>query len=199
MTRPVRVRLDASALLPDPAEVAARLKIKKEDDPGEAVRRAYDALLPHLTPVFSYVVSPVSINGNLVDAGFGEFESASLARRLSGCEECAVMALTLGAGVDRYLASLSLTSPSAHFLADGLASAMAEAACDEAERIILAGRKTTGRFSPGYGDFPLELQPKVLSVTDSGRLLGVTLSPSLLMSPSKSITAVIGFMQDAQN
>ena len=199
MTRPVRVRLDAQTLLPDPTEVAARLKIKKTDAADETVRRALDTLLPHLSPVFSYVVAPVSINGNAVDAGFGEFESASLARHLRGCGECAVMALTLGAGADRYLASLSLTSPAAHFLADGLASAMAEAACDEAERIILAGRKTPGRFSPGYGDFPLSLQPKVLSLTDAGRLLGVTLSPSLLMSPSKSVTAVIGFLQEPQN
>ena len=199
MTRPVRVRLDAQALLPDPGEIAARLKIKKDGVDRENVRRALDSLLPHLSPVFSYVVAPVAINGNAVDAGFGEFESESLARHLRGCSECAVMALTLGTGADRYLASLSLTSPSAHFLADGLASAMAEAACDEAERIILAGRKTPGRFSPGYGDFPLSLQPKVLSLTDAGRLLGVTLSPSLLMSPSKSVTAVIGFLQEPQN
>lgn len=196
MTRPVRVRLDASRLRVDPAEAAARLRTPKESVSGAAVSEALERLLPHVRPVFSYVTAAVNTDGDRLDVGFGPFVSSSLAARLSGCRECAVMALTLGAGTDRYLSRLSLTSPSAHFVADALASAIAEAAADEAEKIILAGRKTPGRFSPGYGDFPLSLQPAVLALTDAGRLSGITVSPSLLMSPMKSITAVIGFLPE---
>ncbi|MBO7376200.1 MAG: hypothetical protein ILO42_09290 [Clostridia bacterium] len=196
MTRPVRVRLDASRLRLDPSEAAARLRIPKESVSGGAVSEALERLLPHVSPVFSYVTAPVCIDGDSIDAGFGPFVSSSLSARLSGCPECAVAALTLGAGTDRYLSKLSLTSPSEHFVADALASALAEAAADEAERIILAGRRTPGRFSPGYGDFPLSFQPAVLALTDAGRLSGITVSPSLLMSPMKSITAVIGFLPE---
>ena len=48
------------------------------------------------------------------------------------------------------------------------------------------------RFSPGYGDLPLELQKDVFRVLDCPRKIGLSLNESLLMSPSKSVTAIIG-------
>ena len=48
------------------------------------------------------------------------------------------------------------------------------------------------RFSPGYGDFKIENQPEFLKATDSMRRCAVTLTDSLLLTPSKSITGIIG-------
>ena len=48
------------------------------------------------------------------------------------------------------------------------------------------------RFSPGYGDLPLDFQKEFLKITDASRKLGISLNDSLLMSPSKSVTAIIG-------
>ncbi|MBR3258643.1 MAG: vitamin B12 dependent methionine synthase, partial [Eggerthellaceae bacterium] len=45
---------------------------------------------------------------------------------------------------------------------------------------------------PGYGDLPLEVQPDLLGLLDASRRLGITLSDSLLMSPTKSVTAIVG-------
>ena len=72
-----------------------------------------------------------------------------------------------------------------------------EALCDVfCEKIRLdaesAGLFPRPRFSPGYGDFPLELQKDIFRVLDCSRKIGLTLNESLLMSPSKSVTAVIG-------
>ena len=47
--------------------------------------------------------------------------------------------------------------------------------------------------APGYGDLPLSCQPTLLSVLDATRRLGITLTPSLLMVPTKSVTAVLGY------
>ena len=48
------------------------------------------------------------------------------------------------------------------------------------------------RFSPGYGDLSLEMQRDIFRVLDCPRKIGLTLNESLLMSPSKSVTAIIG-------
>ena len=51
------------------------------------------------------------------------------------------------------------------------------------------------RFSPGYGDFSLSCQSAVLDALDAGKHLGIKLTDSFLMMPSKSVTAVIGVSQ----
>jgi hypothetical protein len=76
-----------------------------------------------------------------------------------------------------------------------------EAACNEAELAIrqeAAKRKLAAlpRFSPGYGDFPLGLQPKLLGVLDAERRLGLTVTPAHLLLPRKSVTAVIPFLPE---
>ena len=54
------------------------------------------------------------------------------------------------------------------------------------------GLQLRPRFSPGYGDLPLDLQKDLFRVLDCSRKIGLTLNESLLMSPSKSVTAIIG-------
>ena len=48
------------------------------------------------------------------------------------------------------------------------------------------------RISPGYGDFPLEAQRRLLPLLDGPRRSGLTLNGSLFMSPTKSVTAIVG-------
>ena len=56
-------------------------------------------------------------------------------------------------------------------------------------------RLLVSRYSPGYGDLPLETQTAVFKALDCERTIGVTLTESLLMRPSKSVTAVIGMKE----
>ena len=48
------------------------------------------------------------------------------------------------------------------------------------------------RYSPGYGDLSLESQKQVFALLNPPKYIGVTLNDSLLMSPSKSVTGIIG-------
>ena len=50
----------------------------------------------------------------------------------------------------------------------------------------------TPRFSPGYGDLPLEVQKDVFRILECGVRIGISLNESLLMTPSKSVTAIFG-------
>ena len=80
-------------------------------------------------------------------------------------------------------------------VADSMASAAVEQVCDAAEAEIMrefAGQYTTWRFSPGYGDFPLEIQGKFLDVLSAPKRIGLNITDGGLMAPCKSVTAVIG-------
>lgn len=60
-----------------------------------------------------------------------------------------------------------------------------------------AGGDTRPRFSPGYGDLPLALQRDIFHALDCARKIGLTLNDSLMMSPAKSVTAIIGITDRA--
>ena len=119
-------------------------------------------------------------------------ESRGLAAVLAGCDRAILFAATLGAGTDRLLMQAALRSPTLQYIADAVASALIEALCDRAEDDLCAGRPHTHRFSPGYGDLPLALQSALLSLLDAHRRVGIALTDQLLMTPTKSVTAVIG-------
>ena len=122
--------------------------------------------------------------------------SRALAKNLQGVSRAYVMAVTLGVGVDRLLRRLSTTSGADLALADGYASALCEALCDEVSDRLSEGLATRPRFSPGYGDFPLSEQGWLLEKLSAGRTLGITLGESLLMTPVKSVSAVMGIADE---
>lgn len=129
-----------------------------------------------------------------------ELAGRSIADHLDGAVAVGVLAVTAGMGVEAELRRLSLTDRVAQVIFDAAGSALVERAADAAEASLVAQAADRGlycgtRFSPGYGDLPLETQPVLLAALDAGRLLGITLSDSLLMSPTKSVTAVVGFFE----
>lgn len=184
--------LPADELILNDIETAARLKTRKgyTDEVIEACRKR---LIETADCRFCAVKAGIRYpDENLIDMGFGEFISKDLYTNLSGAKEAYIFAVTVGISVDRLLSRLYYTSPAEHFITDALASALAEAATDRTEEILKEGINCRRRFSPGYGDLPLELQPQVLQAVNAGRLLGITLSKALLMTPKKSITAIMG-------
>jgi len=62
----------------------------------------------------------------------------------------------------------------------------------EIRQELASGEGLVSRFSPGYGDLPLDYQRTLLSVLDTSRKIGVSLTDSLLMVPSKSVSAIVG-------
>ena len=141
---------------------------------------------------FVSVRLPYITDGKKLNCGFGEFESTILAKNLGDCREIFVFASTLGVGVDRLLNRLSALSAAEFFITDALASSLAEALMNEAEKRVKGDLLCKPRFSPGFGDFGLEHQPAILDLVNAGRLLGITTNKAYLMSPMKSVTAIMG-------
>lgn len=118
-----------------------------------------------------------------------------LGKHLAGCNEIVIFAATVGIEIDRTIAKYSTLSPTKSLLASAIGTERIEALCDVFEESVKAeGRETRFRFSPGYSDLPIECQKDIFDLLDCPRKIGLTLNDSMLMSPSKSVSAIIGIV-----
>ena len=140
---------------------------------------------------------PVASNEEGLDLTFAKTRSGVLCRHLQGCSHIILFGATLGLGLDRLIARYGRTAPAKALLLQAIGAERIEALCDAFSRKIQADAAadklgTTPRFSPGYGDLPLELQRDIFRTLNCAGNIGLTLTDSLMMSPSKSVTAIIG-------
>ena len=119
------------------------------------------------------------------------------AAMLQPCHEIILFAATLGAQSERALLKEQARDSAQAMLLDAVFSAAVEELCDQAEKrlrqeLTEEGLYLTDRFSPGYGDMPLEQTRTICDVLNTNRSLGLTVSASGIMIPRKSVTAVMG-------
>lgn len=124
-------------------------------------------------------------------------KSRSLSRNLKDCEQVILFAATLGTEADSLIRKYTKLQMSKAVTMQAAATAMIESYCDEVNTALKESFEKRGlylrpRFSPGYGDFPLECQRDITSVLETAKRIGIMLTDSLLMTPSKSVTAVMG-------
>ncbi len=183
----------------DLSEPLRYLGVRGDPDPAlyAEMSAVADRLTQAVTPRYIYRVFPLAFReeGPALD-GTGLTLTGEMARKmLADCSQAVLLACTLGAGFETMLRAEQARSMARAAMLDVCGSAWVEAGCDEAEQEISArfpGLYLTDRFSPGYGDLPLELQRDICALLDAQRRLGVQLTDSLLMNPTKSVTAVIG-------
>lgn len=126
-----------------------------------------------------------------------ENRGRDLARHLQSCDRILLMAATLGSEVDTLLRRMELTDIALAATADAMASVLLEQVCDALEEELRAqlraeGLYLTGRFAPGYGDCPLELNEEISLAVDSVRGCGLAVTAEHLLVPRKSTTALLG-------
>lgn len=136
-------------------------------------------------------------DGEYIRFGNLEVRSNSLGKNLLGCDKIVLLGATLGIGVDQLLFRYSKMDMAKTVVLQACAAALLEEYCDEcqdgiAEELKKEGRFLRPRFSPGYGDFSIECQRNVIQMLDAAKTIGLTITESLMMVPSKSVTAVIG-------
>ncbi len=141
-----------------------------------------------------YCEVPVTVDDTLCDFGTFSVRSAYLSNRLNGCKTAILFAATLGVEMDRLIAKYGHLSPAKATLLQAVGAERIEALCDafchdfEKEQAV----RLRSRFSPGYGDLPLTVQRDLFSVLNCEKYIGLTLTDHLLMSPTKSVTAIVG-------
>ena len=148
------------------------------------------AVFREIRAKYTYRETTVRLTSTGCVLDFGFIESQNLRRALRGCSRAYVFAATLGHDVDRLLQSAGLISPLRQFVTDAVASTAIEALCDLAQARL--PRPTKARFSAGYGDFSLDYQQQLLDFLNAQKTIGLSLSASCLMNPTKSVTAIMG-------
>ena len=142
------------------------------------------------------------ISEHTIESGGETLEiSGSLAKHLHGCQEACLMCGTIGTEFDTFIRKAAAISGADALIAQAIGTAAIENLMDCAEceirKELKSGEHLTARYSPGYGDFPLTAQRTILRLLDASRRTGISLTDTLLMVPSKSVSAVAGIVNCA--
>lgn len=196
-----RYRIDRTEALRYLGYTGQQMDASLEDRFAQAVARCEEVS----NPGFTYRVFPVEglPEGIRLAGTTLVLKGRDIATHLAGARECAVMAATAGLANERELRLRSAMNGLDGMLFDAAGSALVETVADACNAAIIADAHARGlhakwRYSPGYGDLPLDVQPAILRVLDAGKRLGITTEASNLMIPAKSVTAFVGLFETPQ-
>ncbi len=168
------------------------------------IEKAKEALSKITTNKFLYRVAELDKSEGIcvVDSNL-RFQGEQIKELLADADTCILIAVTLGEEVDRMIRKAQIVDLNYGFALDAVASSMAEHFCNQVEAELKniwydKGYYFTDRFSPGYGDLPLETQRELCYVMETSKRMGLHVSASGLLMPRKSITAIIGISKNPQ-
>ena len=165
------------------------------------IEKAIDQVILQSHPRIISKEYPVTVRGNTVtihaETEDVVLQSESLARNLSGCCGAILLAATIGPACDMLVRRASVTSAADASIYQACGAAAIESFLDDMNDRYKADYEAQGlflrpRFSPGYGDLKLNHQKDWFRLLDVTKQIGIELTDSLLMVPTKSVTAIIG-------
>jgi len=126
----------------------------------------------------------------------------SIRKHLNNSKEVYLMAATLGTQVDKKIAYYEKISVTKSMIFDACATTAIEEGCDRVEaeikeQVLAQGNDDiTFRYSPGYGDLAIDIQKKFLRILNAPKKIGLTASKYNMLIPTKSVTAIIGVIEE---
>lgn len=176
----------------------------KESTVRELVKKCIEDVEKNMVCKACYEVFRIETNsdGDL-ELTFMSTGSKDLARNLCGCGEIILFAATIGIEIDRIIGKSSKISASSAVVYQAVGAAAIEEWCDVLceqlrKEYEMHGKFLKPRFSPGYGDFPLEAQKDIFRVLDCSKKAGISLTENYMMLPSKSVSAIIGISDERE-
>lgn len=130
------------------------------------------------------------------------FEGEDIHKLIKDCEYALLFGATIGNDIERLLLQKEVSNLSDALIMDACASCAIENVCNNFEEDIRSyyqekGLYVSSRYSPGYGDFPLNSQVQFFQALDLSRQIGVHLTKTYIMTPRKSVTAMMGISKKA--
>lgn len=193
---------NAPILSVDPMETRRYAGLQKADFDQELIDNACMEARLLIKPRGIWNIYDYDASAQMVLPGGIVLQGQSIGRHLHNSCKIAVLCATIGEDIENQVTrSFAEGRYSFSVLLDAAATTAIEEVADGMEKSILSaanrqGLSMTWRFSPGYGDWPIEQQPEVLWLSH-GDKIGVSLTEALMLTPRKSVTAVIGlFHQD---
>ena len=195
---------DTSCFQPDMKETARYLgysrTISPDQDVSDLMEKAAREMKEIMKPqaVFDLYELSLETEGEKSKISFADVElhSRDLGTNLKECKKLALLAATIGPQVDALIRRHSSLTPVYASILQATGAMYIEELVDlvnnEIKKIALSqGLKTRPRYSPGYGDIPLEVQKDFFRLLPCTRI-GLTLMDTLIMAPEKSVTAFTG-------
>lgn len=162
---------------------------------AERIASLRDEALAAMRPAGTWRRFPIE-KGAVVSGASRLEAEGTLADHLAGCDSAFLVCGTLGAGFDAFHRRVSAVSGADALIVQAIGAALIEKKMDclqdEIRAVLAPGESLLSRYSPGYGTFPLSAQKTLLAFLDASKTVGVSLTDSFLMVPSKSVSAVIG-------
>lgn len=170
----------------------------------ETADKACDIALKAAQPKIVHETFDCGICGDDIQIGEFHAKSKKLAQCLKDSTQAMLLCATMGVGIDKLISRYSKLNPAFSLAISAAGSALIETYLDNFTAELKAekaesGQILTPRFSPGFGDLTLDYQTDFFRILQIARRIGVVLNDSLLMTPTKSVTAIIGFRPEPKN
>lgn len=158
------------------------------------VDRAMEQVERTAMPRTLYCIYDCCVTDDGVRIGDRFFRSKRLADNMAGCSRVVVFGATLGTGIDRIIKANSATDIAMAMALQAAAASKIEEICDDLEQRIITKHGVTlrQRYSPGYFDLDISQQRDLFSLLELTKRIGLTLTDTCEMVPTKSVTAFIG-------
>ena len=191
---------DSKTFTPDFKEVARYLGYRRavppEADVAALMEKAAAEMQSVMKPQAVFEIFDLSEDNQELRFADVTLHSRDLGRNLESCSKVALLAATIGPQVDALIRRHSSLDPVYASILQATGAMYIEELIDlvnsEIKKIAEAqGLKTKPRYSPGYGDVPLQVQKDFFRLLPCTRI-GLTLMDTLIMAPEKSVTAFVG-------
>lgn len=171
--------------------------IQPDETIQEMIESCKEKVIQRSTLRKSVKLFDLNIEEDVIHIETMHIHSKNLLKNLEGCDKVYLMAVTIGPAIDQLIRRSEVINMVEAAIYQAIGAAYVEAWADQVNQEIIDECKTQGyycrpRFSPGYGDFDLGFQKDFSQLLDLSHTTGIKLTNTLLMTPSKSVTAVIG-------
>ena len=170
-----------------------------DDNLKETINQCKNITKARINPRYTFRVYSIKKNKGIIEFEGSnlKLESRDLYNVLKDCNKCILMAATIGLDIEKDIRKYSLTELTKGIIIDSCATTAIEEVCDmvqeEIQNNILEDEQhTTLRYSPGYGDLPIEKNKDILDLINGQKEIGLTITTNGIMIPRKSVIAIIG-------
>ena len=128
-------------------------------------------------------------------------KSKDLYKLLDGCSQCILLSTTLGIDIEKQIKINSYSNLTKSIIIDACATTAIEEFCDILQSNIedelrKEGKYITNRYSPGYGDLPIDINEDIINLLNTSNKIGLTITKDKIMIPRKSVVAIIGISEN---
>lgn len=173
-------------------------RIEIDNNVTDMIDPVIEEALKYIRPRACYRRFDINLlGGDRIVLPYGTVTSRHLSINLKGCHGVFFMAATIGAEFDRFMIRSRVSSMAKAAILQAVGATAVEDLCDRlcsklSDDLNSQNEKTRARYSPGFGDYGLNNQVGLFKALTPEKHTGITLNESLIMSPEKSVTALIG-------